>query len=581
MAGPAARPGGIRPVHRAPSTRRGIRVCRTVAARVAEGDDADRSSILGEAFGSDHVRISLRNDDGTPAAGIAFRARFRDGHIVNGTLDARGEATIADHTHGEVQVTFPAFLPRAADQLVRWLWRLDHESVLHRRSRRQPDGDRSALRAPGWRAIYDHPWNAAFRRRRRNPDLIHPGDILYIPDPNEATGTRSFDFIRRAVAAATIDIIEDTDNNHVVGATERPRPLVRIGLWDRAFNGGNVRNGVAEASNFIGRDSRRFDFRVRDPGAAGNTVTIEWRTLLANGSADDAPANAGLTLTQTAAGSHVFVSKAVMLVTNDLDAGQAANSGLTAAPRRRQSKSGAVESSTAPRPPRRDGSGDVPAERSRLAGPRDAPGVLPLSGRAASLAGARHQLRQRGDGRLHQRPVQRGQSRLERGRFADRPGRGDESCRSRRGHERRGTIRGQPRQSTRSRGHGGPVADHAGRHADGRVRQHERIERLRDRRSASQQCAREPLLHLHQSGLAAVGSTLAHEMHHVIFNRFDDPVSDEFISFNTTPTATIGTTRGIAIPDVRIRCRIHQHTTRRRIETSAPTTSRTGIGAPG
>ena len=78
-----------------------------------EGDDADLSSILGEAFGSDRVRISLRNDDGTPAAGIAFRARFRDGHVVKGTLDARGEATIADHTHGEVQVTFPG-LPAAS-----------------------------------------------------------------------------------------------------------------------------------------------------------------------------------------------------------------------------------------------------------------------------------------------------------------------------------------------------------------------------------------------------------------------------------------------------------------------------------
>jgi hypothetical protein len=78
-----------------------------------EGDEASPSSILGEAFGSDHVRVSLRNDDGTPAAGIAFRARFRDGHIVNGTLDAQGEATIADRTHGEVQVTFPA-LPAAS-----------------------------------------------------------------------------------------------------------------------------------------------------------------------------------------------------------------------------------------------------------------------------------------------------------------------------------------------------------------------------------------------------------------------------------------------------------------------------------
>ena len=77
-----------------------------------ESDD-DGSSIPAETFGSDRVRISLRNDDGTPAAGIAFRAVFRDGHVVNGTLDARGEATISDRTHGDVQVTFPA-LPAAS-----------------------------------------------------------------------------------------------------------------------------------------------------------------------------------------------------------------------------------------------------------------------------------------------------------------------------------------------------------------------------------------------------------------------------------------------------------------------------------
>lgn len=64
-------------------------------------------SIPSEAAGSDRVRISLRNDDGTPAAGVAYRVRFRDGHIVNGTLDARGEATIPDRTHGDVRVTFP------------------------------------------------------------------------------------------------------------------------------------------------------------------------------------------------------------------------------------------------------------------------------------------------------------------------------------------------------------------------------------------------------------------------------------------------------------------------------------------
>src|SRR4051812_17468978 len=32
-----------------------------------------------------------------------------------------------------------------------------------------------------WRAIYDHPDNAAFRRLRPNPNLIYPGDVLQIP----------------------------------------------------------------------------------------------------------------------------------------------------------------------------------------------------------------------------------------------------------------------------------------------------------------------------------------------------------------------------------------------------------------
>jgi hypothetical protein len=33
-----------------------------------------------------------------------------------------------------------------------------------------------------WKAIYDHPSNADFRRRRPNPHLILPGDRIAIPD---------------------------------------------------------------------------------------------------------------------------------------------------------------------------------------------------------------------------------------------------------------------------------------------------------------------------------------------------------------------------------------------------------------
>ncbi len=35
---------------------------------------------------------------------------------------------------------------------------------------------------PSWRMLYDSPDNAAFRRRRPNPNLIQPGDVLILPD---------------------------------------------------------------------------------------------------------------------------------------------------------------------------------------------------------------------------------------------------------------------------------------------------------------------------------------------------------------------------------------------------------------
>jgi hypothetical protein len=412
----------------------------------------------------------------------------------------------------------------------------------------------------GWRAIYDHPWNAAFRRRRPNPDLIHPGDILYVPDPNEATGTRSFDFIRRAVAAARIDIIEDTDDDHVVGATEPTAALVRIGLWDRAFAAsGSLRNAVAEASNFIGRDSRRFYFRVRDPGAAGTTVSIEWRTLLANGSDDDAPANARLTLTQTAAGSKVFVSKAVMLVTNDLDAGQATNSGLPAADPdtgnrtrgqsnhrlRRARLDGMVRATYAPggaaSPVRvtRPVFSRSPEERRRL------PALVINYGSAATAAYINGQFTEANriwnavglqidPGAATNRPVP----------AAATNGAGQYSG----SHDNPQEVAAMADLLPITPDDTLTVvfANMTGSNAYTTVAQ--RLSSALGNR----------FFVFINVGLPLSGTTLAHELHHLIFNRFDTAVSDEFVSFNTTPAATIGTRRGIAIPDVRIRRRIHQ-----------------------
>lgn len=46
---------------------------------------------------------------------------------------------------------------------------------------------------PDWHIIYDHPQNAEFKAKRPNPNLIYPGDELYIPDPTGREETHPTD----------------------------------------------------------------------------------------------------------------------------------------------------------------------------------------------------------------------------------------------------------------------------------------------------------------------------------------------------------------------------------------------------
>lgn len=134
------------------------------------------------------------------------------------------------------------------------------------------------------------------------------------------------------VATATIEFVLDSDGDHVVDSAAPVATAVRFGLWDRAYTTANaaaVRNGAAEADNFVGSDMRRFYLRVRDTGAAGSTVIATWRTLDALGAADDQPFDSQVTLTETAAGSKIYVSRALMLVADDVDAAQQTHSGFT------------------------------------------------------------------------------------------------------------------------------------------------------------------------------------------------------------------------------------------------------------
>lgn len=108
--------------------------------------------------------------------------------------------------------------------------------------------------------------------------------------------------------------------------------FVPIGLWDHAFDAaGNVVNAAAEAENFAGADTRRFFLRLRDASRSGTGSTdIEWRTVRENGQDFFTPADRRVTLVETAANSGLFVSRGLLLVTDNDDQNQSTHSGLPA-----------------------------------------------------------------------------------------------------------------------------------------------------------------------------------------------------------------------------------------------------------
>ena len=106
--------------------------------------------------------------------------------------------------------------------------------------------------------------------------------------------------------------------------------VTRFGLWDQAYDG----SGELVA-DVVSNDARRFHFRIRDAGGPAGQASIDWRTILANRTTnDDAPASTALTLVESAANSHHYISNGVMLVADDLDRATDTPSGLPADPAR-------------------------------------------------------------------------------------------------------------------------------------------------------------------------------------------------------------------------------------------------------
>lgn len=121
--------------------------------------------------------------------------------------------------------------------------------------------------------------------------------------------------------------------------TDHVATLLRMGLWERAFEGrghhegmwrppSELRNGSAEEDHFVGCDPRRFYVRVVDRAAHASTVSVQLRTSSPDGHVRDA--NGGhdaITCTAVAGHPGVFVSRALMIVSSRVDLQVAVHSG--------------------------------------------------------------------------------------------------------------------------------------------------------------------------------------------------------------------------------------------------------------
>lgn len=355
------------------------------------------------------------------------------------------------------------------------------------------------------------------------------------------------------VSLALLEIVLDDDKDHVVDAAAPVAEFVRFGIWDKAYDASvNVKNAAAENANFVGDSFRRFYFRVRDPRATTPSVSVDWKTLKKDGSDDDAPASQVLTLSETAPGSKVFVSKAVILVTDDTDCDQPTNSGLSAplpdvgVRNRGQSnhrlRRGHIDGSVQGEYRPAVGAAAVvklpifkrsPDERRRV------PVRVINYGSGASAAYISGQFQHAND-RWNQVGIQ-----IDPAATVDRPLPAGST-------DANGQYAGEANNAEETAALNDliPITPDntltvvfvakAGSNAYATVAERTNVA-LQDR-----------FFVFINLGLNLNGDTLAHELHHVLFNRFDTATAQQFYTFNTNPSNSFG----IPLPDVRVRRRI-------------------------
>jgi hypothetical protein len=126
-------------------------------------------------------------------------------------------------------------------------------------------------------------------------------------------------------AAVRVEIVHPIDTQSSCPTEGQVAEIVRMGLWENAWDGDRFRNEATDDDHFIGLDPRRFYVRVVDRGARTPTVNVSVRTLLGGhggglgGPHDDNQGEPLITCTAAPGARGVFVSRALMLVSSATD----------------------------------------------------------------------------------------------------------------------------------------------------------------------------------------------------------------------------------------------------------------------
>lgn len=111
-----------------------------------------------------------------------------------------------------------------------------------------------------WRTIYDHPENASFRASHPNPNVIYPGDRVYIPDLEVVHRDKPTDqkhtFVRKREKTLLRIVAADEDGQPY------PQADYRLTIGDQSYAGQTDGQGLLE--------------EVIDPLASSGELTVWW-----------------------------------------------------------------------------------------------------------------------------------------------------------------------------------------------------------------------------------------------------------------------------------------------------------------